>query len=87
MGKRWTKWALCAFYGLITPVGIGVGIGVRQLYAPASQCVQIVSGVLVTISMAILLYTGLMTLNISGEFSLRYRNRLAGAQLEDRTAR
>lgn len=60
--KCWIKWALSAFYGLITPIAIGIGIAIRQLYDPASQTAQIVSGVLDTVSAGILLYMGLVEL-------------------------
>jgi zinc transporter 1/2/3 len=49
-------------YGLATPVGIAVGLGVRQTYNPESPTASIVSGVMDSISAGILLYTGLVEL-------------------------
>ena len=49
-------------YGLCTPVGIAVGLGVRTTYNPGSTTASIVSGVLDAISAGILIYTGLVEL-------------------------
>jgi zinc transporter 1/2/3 len=47
-------------YGLTTPIGIAVGLGVRTTYNPASTRASIVSGVLDALSAGILIYTGLV---------------------------
>ncbi|KAI8985726.1 ZIP zinc/iron transport family [Trametes punicea] len=49
-------------YGTTTPIGIAVGLGVRQTYNPDSTTASIVSGILDAFSSGILLYTGLVEL-------------------------
>ncbi|KAJ5844980.1 hypothetical protein N7534_008649 [Penicillium rubens] len=58
----WLPWALCAAYGLTTPISIAIGLGVRMTYNPGSFTANVVSGVLDSISAGILLYTGLVEL-------------------------
>jgi zinc transporter 1/2/3 len=47
-------------YGITTPLGIAVGLGVKSTYNPGSTTASIVSGILDAISSGILLYTGLV---------------------------
>jgi zinc transporter 1/2/3 len=47
-------------YGITTPLGIAVGLGIRKSYNPGSTTASIVSGVLDALSAGILLYTGLV---------------------------
>jgi zinc transporter 1/2/3 len=54
------KWALCALYGLATPVAIATGLGLRRSYDAGSFEANVVSGVLDSISAGILIYTGLV---------------------------
>ncbi|KAJ8082032.1 hypothetical protein PM082_007878 [Marasmius tenuissimus] len=49
-------------YGLTTPIGIAVGLGVRRTYNPGSTTASIVSGTLDALSAGILVYTGLVEL-------------------------
>ncbi|KAJ3014312.1 hypothetical protein NUW54_g1334 [Trametes sanguinea] len=49
-------------FGITTPIGIAVGLGVRQSYNPDSTTASIVSGILDAFSSGILLYTGLVEL-------------------------
>ncbi|KAI0369853.1 ZIP zinc/iron transport family [Pilatotrama ljubarskyi] len=49
-------------FGITTPIGIAVGLGVRTTYNPDSTTASIVSGVLDSFSAGILLYTGLVEL-------------------------
>ncbi|KAH9893317.1 ZIP zinc/iron transport family [Cubamyces lactineus] len=49
-------------FGITTPIGIAVGLGVRQSYNPDSTTASIVSGILDSFSSGILLYTGLVEL-------------------------
>ena len=49
-------------YGLTTPVGIAVGLGIRSSYNPDSTTASIVSGVLDSLSAGVLIYTGLVEL-------------------------
>lgn len=58
----WIPWALCVAYGLVTPIGIAIGLGVRKTYSDNSFTVNIVSGVLDSISAGILMYTGMVEL-------------------------
>ncbi|PSS30990.1 hypothetical protein PHLCEN_2v2478 [Hermanssonia centrifuga] len=47
-------------YGITTPIGIAVGLGIRSTYNPGSTTASIVSGVLDAFSAGILIYTGLV---------------------------
>lgn len=49
-------------YGITTPVGIAVGLGVRTSYNPDGTTASIVSGILDAFSAGILIYTGLVEL-------------------------
>ncbi|KAI0832077.1 ZIP zinc/iron transport family [Trametes gibbosa] len=49
-------------FGITTPIGIAVGLGVRTTYNPDSATASIVSGILDAFSSGILLYTGLVEL-------------------------
>jgi len=55
-------WVLGIAYGLVTPIGMAIGLGLRTTYDSASQTALIVSGILDAISAGILLYTGLVEL-------------------------
>ena len=58
----WLPWALCAGYGLTTPVAIAIGLGLRTTYNGGSYTANVVSGVLDAVSAGILIYTGLVEL-------------------------
>ncbi|KAK5652340.1 hypothetical protein OQA88_10532 [Cercophora sp. LCS_1] len=58
----WLPWALCAAYGLTTPLAIGIGLGLKTQYDAGSFTASVVSGLLDSISAGILLYTGLVEL-------------------------
>ncbi|GAV54262.1 hypothetical protein ZYGR_0AK07650 [Zygosaccharomyces rouxii] len=60
--KRWWPYALCLAYGLTTPVCVAIGLGVRKTYSSNSYSVNIVSGILDSISAGVLMYTGLVEL-------------------------
>ena len=47
-------------FAVTTPIGIAIGLGVRQTYNPNSQTANIVSGILDSTSAGILIYTGLV---------------------------
>ncbi|KAI0342402.1 ZIP-like iron-zinc transporter [Trametopsis cervina] len=49
-------------YGITTPIGIAVGLGVRTTYNPDGTTASIVSGILDAFSAGILIYTGLVEL-------------------------
>jgi zinc transporter 1/2/3 len=59
---NWMPWALCAAYGLTTPVSIAIGLGLRTTYSSGSFTANVVSGVLDSTSAGILIYTGLVEL-------------------------
>ena len=58
----WLPWALCAAYGLTTPIAIAIGLGLRTTYNSGSYTANVVSGVLDSMSAGILIYTGLVEL-------------------------
>ncbi|KAI0690327.1 Zinc/iron permease [Cytidiella melzeri] len=63
-GRRWSHvpiWAAIAF-GVTTPLGIAIGLGIRETYDPVSATASVVSGVLDAFSSGILIYTGLVEL-------------------------
>lgn len=49
-------------YGITTPIGIAVGLGIRTTYNPGSTEATLVSGILDSLSAGILLYTGFVEL-------------------------
>lgn len=49
-------------YGISTPIGIAIGLGIRSSYNPGSTTSSIVSGIMDALSSGILLYTGLVEL-------------------------
>ena len=55
-------WVLGIAYGVVTPIGMAIGLGLRTTYDSASQTALLVSGTLDAISSGILLYTGLVEL-------------------------
>ena len=57
---RWMPWALCAAYGLTTPIAIAIGLGLHTTYDGGSYTANVVSGVLDSVSAGILIYTGLV---------------------------
>ncbi|KAJ9157134.1 Zinc-regulated transporter 1 [Coniochaeta hoffmannii] len=59
---KWMPWALCATYGLTTPISIAIGIGLSTQYNSGSFTANVVSGVLDSVSAGILIYTGLVEL-------------------------
>lgn len=60
--KRWWPYVLCLAYGLTTPVCVAIGLGVRKTYSDNSYSVNVVSGILDSISAGVLMYTGLVEL-------------------------
>jgi zinc transporter 1/2/3 len=64
-GYNWVPIAGAVLYGLTTPLGIAVGLGVRDTYNPGSTTASIVSGVLDALSAGILMYTGFVEVNHS----------------------
>ena len=56
-------------FGIVTPLGIAIGLGVRSTYNPESATASIVSGVLDAFSAGILIYTGLVEVRGSSTLS------------------
>lgn len=59
---NWVPYAAGLLYAFCTPLGMAIGLGVRNTYSPESVTASIVSGILDAISSGILLYTGLVEL-------------------------
>ena len=57
---NWVPILGAVLYGITTPVGIAIGLGVRTSYNPGSTTASIVSGVLDSLSAGVLVYTGLV---------------------------
>ncbi|WOO85909.1 Zinc-regulated transporter 2 [Vanrija pseudolonga] len=57
-----SRYVAAIIYAICTPVGIAVGLGIRQTYNGNGVAANIVSGILDAISAGILLYTGLVEL-------------------------
>lgn len=55
-------YAAGCLYAVITPLGLAIGLGVRETYNPDSANAVIVAGTLDAFSAGILLYTGLVEL-------------------------
>lgn len=58
----WIPWVCCTVYGLVTPISIAIGLGVRTTYMDSSYNSNIIQGVLNSISAGILMYNGLVEL-------------------------
>ncbi|TXT04872.1 hypothetical protein VHUM_03955 [Vanrija humicola] len=57
-----SRYVAAVVYAICTPVGIAVGLGIRETYNGNGVAANIVSGILDAISAGILLYTGLVEL-------------------------
>ncbi len=57
---EYIKYLLCLAYGIVTPISVAIGIGVRTTYASSSFTANIVSGVLDALSSGILIYNSLV---------------------------
>lgn len=55
-------WLMCVMYGITTPIGQAIGLGVQGLYDPASQFGLLMVGIMNAISSGLLLYAGLVQL-------------------------
>ncbi|VVT58871.1 uncharacterized protein SAPINGB_P006426 [Magnusiomyces paraingens] len=63
-GKKneWVPWTFAIAFALTTPIGIAIGLGVRNTYPPGSAHALITNGVFDSISAGILIYTSLVEL-------------------------
>ncbi|GAA6012208.1 hypothetical protein JCM11491_001786 [Sporobolomyces phaffii] len=59
-GKGYKKWLMALAFGLITPVGIAIGMGVHASYNPNSGASLLSIGILDSISAGILIYGGIV---------------------------
>jgi solute carrier family 39 (zinc transporter), member 1/2/3 len=75
---RWAPIVGGLLYGITTPIGIAVGLGIRSTYNPGTAKASIVSGVLDSLSSGILIYTGLVEV---GMLSFHLQSKLTCAQL------
>lgn len=55
-------WIMCLLYGITTPVGQAIGLGVQGLYDPESEFGLLMVGIMNAISSGLLLYAGLVQL-------------------------
>ena len=53
-------------YGIMTPIGIAMGIGMRIIYDPSTMHTSLFSGVLESLSAGILMYSGFVELPAKG---------------------
>lgn len=60
--KDWNLWVCSTIYGITTPMGVAIGIAVRQDYDLASERSLILTGVFDSMSAGFLLYGGLVGL-------------------------
>jgi len=66
--------SMCAIYGLATPLGIAIGIGIRYSYNPNSQNAILATGILESLASGILLYNsfvGLLAAEMNQDRSFR----------------
>lgn len=61
---NWIPIAGAFLYGITTPIGIAIGLGIKDTYNPGSATASIVSGVLDALSSGILMYTGLVEVRL-----------------------
>ncbi|GAA5915220.1 uncharacterized protein JCM6883_002364 [Sporobolomyces salmoneus] len=59
-GQGYKKWLMAMTFGLITPIGIAIGMGVHSSYNPNSGASLLSIGILDSISAGILLYGGIV---------------------------
>lgn len=62
---RFVPFFAAFLYAITTPMGIAIGLGIRNTYNPNSTTASIVSGVMDSLSSGILLYTGLVEVSMS----------------------
>jgi len=77
VGHLWfVPYIMAIAYSLVTPLGIAIGLGVRETYNPNSETANIVSGIFDSISAGILLWTGIAEL-LAHEFIFNPKMRKA----------
>ncbi|EJD48603.1 Zip-domain-containing protein [Auricularia subglabra TFB-10046 SS5] len=58
----WRKWAMASAFGIITPLGIAIGISLHASYNPNSTTALLTTGVLDALSAGVLMYAGIVEL-------------------------
>ncbi|THH08542.1 hypothetical protein EW145_g2647 [Phellinidium pouzarii] len=76
---NYVAYVAALLYGLTTPLGIAVGLGVRSTYNPDSARASAVSGILDSLSAGVLIYTGLVEL-LAHEFLFSQDMRAASSR-------
>ncbi|KAI8817254.1 Zinc/iron permease [Fimicolochytrium jonesii] len=71
--KRAMAFGMVTFYSLTTPVGIALGIGLRETFNDSATSTLIVIGVLDSLSAGILLYDGLVNIVVPHFASERFK--------------
>ncbi|KAJ2783780.1 hypothetical protein H4R18_001532 [Coemansia javaensis] len=79
----WKAWVSALAFTMTTPVGIIIGLALRNVYEPHSRYALLLNGVLQSICTGVLIYVGLVTLIFGGFNSARVKQmrRLAQAML------
>ncbi|USW54929.1 Putative zinc/iron permease [Septoria linicola] len=60
--SSYKPWLMCVMYGITTPIGQAIGLGVQGLYDPASELGLLMVGIMNAISSGLLIYAGLVQL-------------------------
>ncbi len=58
--SKWVPVLLVLFYGVTTPVGVAIGVGVHESYNGNAQSTLLVTGILLAVSAGILIYDSLV---------------------------
>ncbi|EST09726.1 Zinc/iron permease [Kalmanozyma brasiliensis GHG001] len=76
IAKSWIPMLGAVLYGLVTPIGIAIGLGARRTYNGDSTTAALVTGTFDAVSAGILLYTGTVEL-LAHEFIFNDKMRTA----------
>jgi zinc transporter 1/2/3 len=63
---RYVPFLGALLYGIMTPIGIAMGVSMRMIYDPSSIHTSLFSGVLESLSAGILVYSGFVELPANG---------------------
>ena len=79
--KAWTPWVMAIGYGITTPLGIAIGLGVNQSLSDNAARTQLTNGIFDAVSAGILLYTALVEL-LAHEFMFNPEMRRASLSMQ-----